>query len=151
ETVERLIGMFAMSFWDRRERRLVLVRDRLGIKPLYWTDAGGAFLFGSELKAFREFSGWTPELDRAALAAYLRFGYVPAPHSIYRGVRKLEPGRILTLGPEGEPEIRAYWSLAEIAAQGQRHRFAGTEAEAAEMLDQLLGDAVRRRMVADVP
>ena len=150
-TVERLIGMFAMALWDRHERTLYLVRDRLGIKPLYWAEFDRRLLFGSELKALRADRGWSAELDRDALAAYLRFGYVPAPHSIYRGVSKLPPGTILTIRPHGPPEFAAFWSLDEVARRGQTARFAGDEEEAAEALDVLMRDVVRRRMVADVP
>jgi asparagine synthase (glutamine-hydrolysing) len=150
-TVERLIGMFAMALWDRRERVLSLVRDRLGIKPLYWADFDGRVLFGSELKALRADESWTPALDRDALLAYLRFGYVPAPSTIYRGVRKLPPGTILTAREAGAPEIAPFWSLADIARAGQSSRLAASEDEAATALDALLRDAVGRRMVADVP
>jgi len=150
-TVKRLIGMFAMALWDRRDRVLYLVRDRLGIKPLYWADFDGRVLFGSELKALRAERSWSPELDRGALAAYLRFGYVPTPHAIYRGVRKLPPGTMLKIGLDRPPAITAYWSLDEVARQGQSARFGGNEEEATEALDLLLRDAVRRRMVADVP
>jgi len=95
-TVEKLIGMFAIALWDREERTLTLVRDRFGIKPLYWGAIGGKLLFGSELKALMALGGWSREIDRNALAAYLRFNYVPAPHSIFKGIRKLQPGHILT-------------------------------------------------------
>jgi asparagine synthase (glutamine-hydrolysing) len=150
-TVKRLIGMFAMALWDRRDRILYLVRDRLGIKPVYWADFSGRFLFGSELKALRADAGWAPTLDRDALAAYMRFGYVPGPSSIYRGVHKLEPGRILTVRESGAPSVAAFWSLEEIAREGQAARLDLSEAEAEERLDALLKDAVGRRMVADVP
>jgi asparagine synthase (glutamine-hydrolysing) len=150
-TVERLIGMFALALWDRQERILHLVRDRLGIKPLYWGEFDGTLLFGSELKALRADRSWPVALDRDALAAYLRFGYVPAPHAIYQGMRKLPPGTILSLGPDGPPALAAYWSLADVAARGQNARFTGGEAAAADALETLLRDAVRRRMVADVP
>jgi asparagine synthase (glutamine-hydrolysing) len=150
-TVERLIGMFAMALWDREQRTLFLVRDRLAIKPLYWADFSGRLLFGSELKALRADTAWSPELDRDALAAYLRFGYVPAPHTIYRGVCKLPAGTILTVPAEGPPALAAYWSLADIARTGQSARFAGDEEDAADALEALLRDAVGRRMVADVP
>ena len=90
--VKRMIGMFAFCLWDRKERRLWLVRDRLGIKPLYWGLFGDLFLFGSELKALRAHKGWPVALNHDAVAAFLRFGHVPAPHTIYRGVNKLAPG-----------------------------------------------------------
>src|SRR5690606_19540440 len=99
--IKRFIGMFAFALWDRRDRKFWLVRDRLGIKPLYWTrqqtPEGEVLLFGSELKALTAYPGWQPALDRDALAAYLRLSYVPAPRSIYRGVRKLRQGHILCI------------------------------------------------------
>jgi asparagine synthase (glutamine-hydrolysing) len=150
-TVKRLIGMFAMALWDRRERVLYLVRDRLGIKPVYWADFDGRILFGSELKALRADASWTPALDRDALASYLRFGYVPAPNAIYRGVSKLQPGMILTARETGAPKIAPFWTLEEIAREGQSARLDVSEDEAVERLDALLRDAVGRRMVADVP
>ena len=150
-TVKRLIGMFAMALWDRRERALYLVRDRLGIKPLYWAEFDGRLLFGSELKALRADRSWTPELDRESLLSYLRFGYVPAPDTIYRGVHKLPPGTILRASAGSPPVVTPYWSLQDIARQGQSARFPGDEDEAADALDALLRDAIRRRMVADVP
>src|SRR4051794_11226076 len=150
-TVKRLIGMFAMALWDRRDRVLYLVRDRLGIKPLYWAAFEGRLLFGSELKALRADRSWAPELDRDSLLSYLRFGYVPAPDTIYRGIRKLAPGTMLRASPGSAPVVRPYWSLQEIACQGQGARFSGDEDEAVAALDALLRDAIRRRMVADVP
>jgi asparagine synthase (glutamine-hydrolysing) len=150
-TIGRLVGMFVIALWDRAARELHLVRDRLGIKPLYWADCDGRIIFGSELKALRADPNWTPALDRDALASYLRFGYVPGPGSIYRGVAKLPPGTILTVGAAGPPQLRPYWSLADAARAGQSERLALNEDEAADRLDALLRDAVGRRMVADVP
>ncbi len=143
-TIGRLIGMFALALWDCEQHRLYLVRDRLGIKPLYWTEFAGRLLFASELKALRADPAWPPELDPGALAAYLRFGYVPTPHSIY-------PGTILRVDGRKEPVVARYWSLAEVAETGQRQRFRGDESEAAEALGELLRDAVGKRMMADVP
>ncbi len=117
-TVKRLIGMFAIAVWDRHDRTLTLVRDRLGIKPLYWAKLGDLFLFGSELKALRAHPGWTPRIDRGAVAAYMRHNYIPAPHSIYQGVNKLEPGCILTLPWHGEPRIEHYWDARAVARAG---------------------------------
>ena len=150
-TVRRLIGMFAIALWERDRRRLTLVRDRLGIKPLYWARFGSLLLFGSELKALLAHPGWTPEIDRDAAAAYLRLNYVPTPMSIYRGVRKLEPGRMLVVDADGDPETRVYWDMREVAVKGAGHRLEIDDAEALERLEVLLGDAVARRMVADVP
>ena len=117
-TVKRLIGMFAFALWDRETRTIALVRDRLGIKPLYYRASDALFAFGSELKAFKPCPGWTPALDRDALAGYLRLGYVPQPHSIYREIRKLPPGTILTLAPGKAPEIAAFWDARRVALDG---------------------------------
>ncbi len=150
-TVQRLIGMFAFAVWDRLEDRLTLARDRLGIKPLYWGRQDGRVLFASELKALRALPFWRAELDREALAAYLRFNYVPAPRSIYRGVGKLRPGTLIECAPDGEPTEHVYWSLSDAVEQGAGDPLDVSDAEAVEALEALLGDAVARRMVADVP
>ncbi|MDR3441052.1 asparagine synthase (glutamine-hydrolyzing) [Telmatospirillum sp.] len=150
-TVARLIGMFAFALWDREERTLTLVRDRLGIKPLYWGQFGDLFLFGSELKALRAHNGWAPVIDRAAAASFLRRNCVPSPQSIYQGVHKLQPGRILVLRPHGRPSIETYWDARQVAVEGQRHRLAIGDSEAVDRLETLLADAVGRRMIADVP
>jgi len=147
----RLNGMFAFALWDRASRRLVLVRDRFGIKPLYWSHDRGRFLFGSELKALTADPEFDREIDRNAVAAYLRFCYVPSPQSIYRAARKLEAGHVLEISPGGAPEVKAWWQLADVVRAARAAPFAGSEAEAVEALDDLLRDAVRRRMVADVP
>lgn len=150
-TVERLIGMFAFAAWDRHEHTLHLVRDRLGIKPLYWTELAGTVLFGSELKALRAVPGWSPTIDRDAVSAYLRHGYIPAPHTIHRDVHKLEPGTIVRFSPGQAPHHSRYWDLRAIAAHGVRNPEAGSDQELLDRLDTLLGDAVERRLVADVP
>jgi len=146
--VQRFVGMFAFALWDRERRVLTLARDRLGIKPVYWGRAAGAWLFGSELKALRAFAGWTPEVDRDVLAAYLRYNYVPAPHCIYRGMHKLAPGTLVELHADGTEEQRVYWSLDAIAAAPPSIR---DPREAEARLAECLGDAVRSRMIADVP
>lgn len=153
--IKRFIGMFAFALWDRHERRLWLVRDRLGIKPVYWTKQntaeGPALLFGSELKALTAYPGWQPRLDRAALADYLRHAYVPAPRSIHAGVQKLAPGHILRVDADGSTHLSCFWDLRCIAAAGVRNRDSRSETEQAEVLHDLLRDAVKRRMMADVP
>jgi asparagine synthase (glutamine-hydrolysing) len=150
--VKRFVGMFAFALWDRSERKLSLVRDRLGIKPLYYGHVGGHFLFASELKAIREFPEFSATIDRNVLALYMRHGYIPAPHSIYEGFNKLQPGCILSIGSAGEePQIRNYWSAAEVAAKGLESPVAGSDAEVIEELHQTLLSAVGLRMIADVP
>ncbi|MGE5537508.1 MAG: asparagine synthase (glutamine-hydrolyzing) [Gemmatimonas sp.] len=148
ETASRLIGMFAFAWWDKRTRTLSLVRDRLGIKPLYWARIGRSVAFASELKAFFALPEFVPELHRGAAAAFLRMAYVPAPRAIYRNVFKLEPGTVLTVRSDGEPSARKFWDARAVAMQEKPPRDA-VEAEAA--LHDLLKDAVTRRMVADVP
>ena len=150
-TLKRMIGMFAIALWDRRERSLILIRDRLGIKPLYWAKFGKLFLFGSELKALRAHPGWNAEIDHNAVAAFMRHNYIPAPHTIYRGVHKLEPGTILTLPWEGEPQITRFWNPRSVARNGVLNQLDGDDAELTEQLEALLQDAVARRMIADVP
>ena len=145
----RFIGMFAFALWDRETRTLQLVRDRMGIKPVYWARAGSLFLFGSELKALLACREWQPELDRDALAAYTRWNYVPAPGCIYRGAGKLAPGSILTVRAGSEPTVRRFWDLRALASQWEET--ADDDETAADKLEVLLRDAVRRRMVADVP
>jgi asparagine synthase (glutamine-hydrolysing) len=147
----RLVGMFAFALWDREERSLVLARDRLGIKPLYWGLAGGRLLFGSELKALRACPSFEPELDRDALALYFRHNYVPAPHTIYRGVSKLRPGTWARITADGAVEERSYWSAREVARAGARDPLTADVGEVDDRLDALLADAVRLRRVADVP
>lgn len=149
--VKRFVGMFAFALWDRQERVLHLVRDRLGIKPLYYGWAGGALLFGSELKALRAHPAFHPEVDRDVLTLLLRHSCIPSPYSIYKGVRKLPPGTILTLRGPGAAEPVPYWSVRDAAAAGLADPFCGSEAEAVDGLDALLREAVGMRMVADVP
>src|SRR5579859_5882169 len=155
ETVRRLIGFFALGLWDRQERRLTLVRDRLGIKPLYWGQFGQSLLFGSELNALRAHPACGSEIDRDALAAYLRTAYVPAPLSIYRGIAKLEPGTKLTIDAEGDLTIDRYWDVRDAMRAGTADRakpLSPKDAQAAiERWEGLVADAVQRRMVADVP
>jgi asparagine synthase (glutamine-hydrolysing) len=149
--VPRFWGMFAIALWDRRERVLTLARDRIGKKPLYYGYSGGTLLFGSELKALRAYPGFTGEIDRDALLLYLRFGYIPAPHSIYRGIAKLPQGTLATLRPGEAPRIEPYWQARQVVEEGLASRLGLPAAVAEEELDVLLRDAVRRRMIADVP
>ena len=150
--VNRFNGMFAIALWDRQQQWLHLVRDRMGVKPLYYGFAGKTLLYGSELKALRQHPDFEGKIDHGALQLYLRFMYVPAPYSIYEGISKLTPGTILTFDPATrQMETHVYWSAAETALRGMTHRYRGTEEDAARELEPLLRDAVRIRMIADVP
>ncbi|MFZ1974638.1 MAG: asparagine synthase (glutamine-hydrolyzing) [Candidatus Acidiferrales bacterium] len=150
--VRRFAGMFAFALWDRRERQLSLCRDRIGIKPLYYGRAGSAFVFASELKAIAQHPDFQGEIDRNALALYMRHSYVPAPHCIYKGLYKLEPGCILTLtSAAASPEIHHYWSAREAAVRGLQSPLDVSDADAIQQLHEKLSSAVRQRMFADVP
>jgi asparagine synthase (glutamine-hydrolysing) len=153
--LSRFIGMFAFALWDRAQRILYLVRDRLGIKPLYYGECNGAFIFASELKALRAYPGFAQPIDRGTLALFLRHNYVPGPYSIYQGIHKLMPGQILSLGvAQGAGfnyRTHSYWSMTEVAERGVADTFTGSPAEAVEELDGLLREAVGLRMLADVP
>ena len=156
ETLGALRGMFALALWDGAERTLTLARDRLGIKPLYYGFAGSTLLFGSTLAPLRRHPDWQGEVDRAALAPYLRTLYVPEPWTIYANMRKLEPGRVVTFG-EGDiraralPEPRRWWSVNEAVRAALAEPFEGTEDQAADELERLLTESVSLRTVSDVP
>jgi asparagine synthase (glutamine-hydrolysing) len=151
-TLSRLNGMFSFALWDKRERSLTLVRDRMGKKPLYYGWSRNRFLFGSELKALCSLPGFARELDRSSLALFLRFGYIPAPHSIYQDTYKLPAGHFLKVSaPQDRLPSRPYWSPKSALEQSGQEPFPGELQEAADELEQILRDAVRLRMLADVP
>ena len=149
----RLWGMFGIAFWDVAERRLHLVRDRLGKKPLYYGRCNGVLLYGSELKSLRAHPAFDAEVDRDALTAYFRYGYVPGDRAIYAGITKVPAGASVVFeAPLGAPSITPYWSaLDEVRAGVAERPVAADPDEAATELESLLMDAVGRRMVADVP
>ncbi len=151
--LERFNGMFAFALWDRAERLLHVARDRMGEKPLYYAWSGSTFLFASELKALRVHPAFERSIDRDALALYMRFGYIPTPHSIYIGVRKLVPGGLLTVSARrpAESSLARYWSHEDVVASAAERPFRGTSQEAVAEVESLLSDAVKLRMQADVP
>ena len=150
-TLEDLDGMFALALWDRSEHRLSLARDRMGEKPLYYGWMGSSFLFGSELKALRAHPDFKGHVDPSSVAAFLRLNCVPGTSSIYEGVAKVGAGELVEIDPSSR-ECRAvtYWSVADVARRGAHDPLLDAD-EALTELDALLGDAVARRMVADVP
>ncbi len=155
EAVKLLNGMFAFALWSRKEKSVTFIRDRLGKKPLYYGYNNGVFLFGSELKSFFAYPGFKGEIDRGSLALFLRHNYIPAPHSIYKGIRKLKPAHILTIAlpltPGQIPESAPYWSAREVYSAGAQNAFKATEDELTLKLNELLLDAVGARMISDVP
>ena len=152
-----LCGMFAFAVWDRQTDTLTLARDRLGEKPLYfgWQGRGGAavFLFGSELKALKAHPAFCAEINRDAICLLMRHDCIAAPHTIYRGIHKLEPGCWLTLSlRQPVPPPGVYWSATNVARDGaDGGRFSGSPEQAVDGLEQVLGQAVGQQMVADVP
>jgi len=168
-TLKKTVGMFAIALWDTHTRTLHLARDRIGEKPLYygWVGNGNnaAFVFGSELKALRAYPGFANPVSREALALYMRFTYVPAPHSIYQNIFKLEPGCMLTVSggvpvapntPLRPPAtlggltLHRWWALADVVTAGAQNQIAD-EAQALQTLEQRLKDAVQLQSLADVP
>ncbi|MBD3812291.1 MAG: asparagine synthase (glutamine-hydrolyzing) [Betaproteobacteria bacterium] len=151
-SLKKFVGMFAFALWDRETRTLSLARDRLGEKPLYYGWQGETFLFGSELKALKAHPEFCAEIDRDALTLFLRHNAIPAPYSIFRGIRKLSPGTFLQLHT-GQRDTRpqAYWSAKSVAEVGQRNLFRGSDTEAVTELERLLSQAVSGQIVADVP
>jgi asparagine synthase (glutamine-hydrolysing) len=146
--VEHLRGMFAFAIWNGRARELFIARDRAGEKPLYYTTtASGTLVFGSELKSLREHPEVGAEIDLEALDAYLTFGYVPDPLTIFRGVHKLPPGHYLTLR-DGSVHVEQYWDFPYQETQTAPVQ---NEADCVEELQALLDEAVRGQLVADVP
>lgn len=154
-------GMFAIALYDRQEHVLFLARDRVGEKPLFYgklkdninnTEDGDSFVFASDLGSIASLDGFTNSVNVDIMGNYMRYGYISAPYTVYRGIWKLEPGKILKVkAPFDKPEIESYWSMTEAAVLGQKNRFRGSEAEAAEELERLLRESVAGQMVADVP
>lgn len=161
DTLKMTKGMFAIALFDRQEHALFLARDRVGEKPLFYgmlkddiNNRGndGSFVFASELGSIASLDGFTNSVNADIIGDYMRYGYISAPYTIYRGIWKLEPGKILKVkAPFDKPELESYWSMMETAVIGQKNRFRGSESEAAEELERLLREAIAGQMVADVP
>jgi asparagine synthase (glutamine-hydrolysing) len=147
DAVRRFVGMFAIALWHKPTGQLHLLRDRLGVKPLFYRWDGRVLCFGSELKALRAFSGWDAEIDADALNDYLRYRYINHPRAIYRQVFKLPPAHRLLLDTRGQLEVTRYWNVLDHVGRRQGRE----EAELAEELEALMIDAFKYRMIADVP
>ncbi len=150
---ERFNGIFAFAVWDRKKDELHLVRDRVGVKPLYYARTSNGWAFASELKALKLAPGFNADISREAIGLFTRYGYIPSPWTIYLSANKLEPGRILTLtSPSTTPQTSQYWSCGEALSNGIRNRNVEqfSEQEATAQLDNLLQDAVQQQMVSDV-
>jgi asparagine synthase (glutamine-hydrolysing) len=150
QALSRMAGMFALALWDSRERRLFLARDRIGIKPLYWARVGSQILWASELSAITAVAANQLHQDQDAVAGLFRFGYVPAPLTIWREARKLAPGTLLVLDEKGAMRESTYWTLAQAIEEGRRD-IIHDERTAADTLDALLRRVVSEHMISDVP
>ena len=144
----RFNGMFALALWDERDKTLVMARDRLGKKPLYYAETAGGLAFSSELPSLRRHPEVPREIDPVGIRQVLNLGYLLGSDCIVRGVRKLAPGTLLVARQGRSPECRSYWSLAPVFAEKSRWR---STAEATDALDALMRDAVRLRLESDVP
>jgi len=158
--VKHFVGMFAIAVWDRQEKKLFLVRDRMGEKPLYYGIIGGDFVFASELKAFRCHPAWKGDINRDAITLFLRHNCIPAPYTIYSEVSKLVPGSILNISKDKVESLTSlkeltpvpYWSARKIAEFGVAHPITGSDREVVEELDSLLRQATLHQMItSDVP
>ncbi|MCD8496945.1 MAG: asparagine synthase (glutamine-hydrolyzing) [Alphaproteobacteria bacterium] len=162
-TLQKISGMYAIVLWDKKERILHFIRDRLGKKPLYigWAGTGSkrTLVFGSELKALRAHPDFKPEINKAGLALFMRYGYIPAPQTIYQDVSTLLPGHWLSLGMnkiKGDEDLetlmKPYWNLMTVASEGQDHlRSYSSEEELIQSFEHLLMECTRERMISDVP
>lgn len=152
ETIRQCKGMFAIALFDRETKKLWLLRDRVGEKPLYYGFVNGEFVFASDLGCIQVLQGFQNPIEEKVLQLYFVHGYIPAPYSIYKDIYKLEPGCILELeAPYKNVKIKPYWSMTEAAVYGQKHLFTGSEEEAADELERLLKESIKEQMVADVP
>lgn len=151
EATKKLIGMFAFALWDEQDRKLHLVRDRLGVKPLYWGFNNDILYFGSQVKSFCAHPFWEPEINRDILPNYFRFSYIPGPYSIYKGIQKLQPGCIVTIQNKDNVSINSYWTINEVINRSKERQTIYSTSDSIEQLNTLLLDAVKRCMVSDVP
>lgn len=152
ETIEQCKGMFAIALYDRETKKIMLIRDRVGEKPLYYGFVNGSFVFASDLGSIAVLEGFANPIDTKVLQIYFIHGYIPAPFSIYQDIYKLDAGCMLEIeAPYKEPKISEYWSMRKAAKYGEEHPFKGSRQEAAEELERLLKASIKDQMVADVP
>ena len=146
--LEKFRGMFAFAIWDRQDQQLTLVRDRIGVKPLYWYHTEHLFMFASELKAFHQHPFFKKEINPDAVSLFFNYGYIPAPNCIFKHAHKLEPGHILTIRKDEEMNIKSYWSPMNYVRTTNEY---STGATLVDELEEQLREAVQLRMVSDVP
>lgn len=153
-TLQAAVGMFAFALWDTQENELVLARDRLGEKPLYWGWCGDVLLFGSELAALKAHPSFNANIDRNSLALLMRYNSIPAPYSIYEGIEKLKSGHFVRIKKgqkRAEVTPESYWSFKNIVESGIVSPFTGSDVQAVDTLESLLNQSISGQMLADVP
>lgn len=148
--LSKFVGMFAFSLWDRQMRLLHLVRDRMGIKPLYWMNKNGSFIFGSELKSLMTYENWDAEIDRHSLALFMKYKCMPAPKTVFKDVYMLEPSTIMTIDQDRNIKKNKYWDLLNVAQSGVEQSFRDELLSHDEIIDNV-NSAVKSRLVSDVP
>ena len=152
KTLKKAKGMFAIALWDKRNKNLSLACDRIGEKPLYYGWVNDQFVFASELKSIKKFPEFKNSIDRNSLALFLRFNSIPAPHSIYQNIYKLEPGQIIQLHSESKKVKKFnFWSTEEVCDKGNLSRISATPKEVVDQLEVVLSKAVSSQMQSDVP
>ena len=151
ETLKKLTGMFAIAIWDRKLNNLVIARDRLGEKPIYYAKHNSTFMFASELKALKQHPEFVSEINRDSLCLYMRHNCIPAPYSIYKDTYKLKPGTFITIDRNFIIVESKYWDAEQVINKGSQSSFKGTPSEAVTELDKILSKAVKRQVISDVP
>tara|TARA_Y100001968_G_scaffold313758_1_gene338301 strand:- start:6475 stop:8427 length:1953 start_codon:yes stop_codon:yes gene_type:complete len=152
QTLRLIKGMFAFAIWDKLTRKLFLVRDRLGEKPLYYGWINNSFCFSSELKALKTFPGFQGSLDQSSVSMYMKYGYIPSPNSIFKGIKKLKAGQVLSFNSSNnEIEINSYWSLFNTINNSLSNPFRGTFQEAINCLTKSIDNTVKNQLISDVP
>jgi asparagine synthase (glutamine-hydrolysing) len=156
KAIKLFSGMFAIAVWDKKSKKLFLVRDRAGEKPLYYGWQNDVFLFGSELKTFKQHPSFEGKINRDSIQLQMKYGYVPEPYSIYKNIFKLQPGKILTLDfsskeSPGSQELEDYWSIEEVAILAKKNKFQGSLEQATDSLDEHLRHSISSQMLSDVP
>ncbi len=147
DCIHKFIGMFAIALWDAREKKLFLIRDRAGVKPLYYYYKDGLLLFGSELKALREHPGFPKEIDFSVLPIYLKYGFIPNPKTIFKDTSQVRPGHYVCFQNKKIEEVK-YWDILDYYEQD---KLTGSEQEITDQLEVILIDSFKYRMVSDVP
>jgi asparagine synthase (glutamine-hydrolysing) len=154
EAVQRFRGMWAFAIWDKKEEKLILSRDRVGVKPLYWYKHNNLFMFSSELRAFHQHPSFKKEISEKGLAFFLQYGYITSPYSIFKNTYKLEPGHFLIVNKSGDIKKEKYWEVEDGFVKGGKEVDKWNSREEPDVeneLEEVLSESFKLRMVADVP